>query len=45
LSEPPKEHVAGFIDVFVWAVGLGVLGYLKIHYGHDLGLWISSLWQ
>lgn len=43
MTEPPKEHTATFIDVIVWAFGLGLIGYLKIHYGHDLGLWITSL--
>jgi hypothetical protein len=43
--EPPKEHAATFIDVLVWAAGIGLIGYLKLHYGHDLGRWIMSLWQ
>jgi hypothetical protein len=42
IDHDPKEHTAGFIDVFVWACGFGLLGYLKFHYGHDLGVWMMS---
>ena len=40
---PPKDYVEGLIDLFCVAGGFALMGYLKVHYGSELGDWILSL--
>jgi fatty acid desaturase len=45
IDHDPRErrNFASFFDVLVWATGIGLAGYLKFHYGHELGVWLMSL--
>ncbi|MGX5843576.1 hypothetical protein ACWGTI_22915 [Mesorhizobium sp. ArgA1] len=43
----PKTKVAaagvGLVEIVVLVAGLGLIGYLKANYAHDVGGWIFSL--